>query len=905
MLIGLLWGMLQAGASSAGSRQWSTATPAPGVPVRSAPNFRIATVSKGSNVSIDLFQINLDGTSTKLDTLMASVSAAPPSVTYATNGMAAIYWAYSSAPPAADTAPPVSVTFYNDLPAVPLTSLYYPGPPQLPFAAGDASLLLNVDLRKGVPPGWTATGSGTFDTTRGYTPGVGTTSGLTTNAIATFAGASALPQGSVVVIFERTGVTIDNSFGPNFWDSQGDTQLTTNRQLLAMRSNSGAWSLQAKTLATSFPQFQVSVVTPSSKTAFNTNWAFANSHYVPGFQDPTFATLLFTWFQNQYYLFFDGHLIAAGALGDTPIYQMFQDIGLGNATVNGTASGAPFGAYAIQQLQVSNRFLGPVVAGPVLGLIPDSFATAYTVRGAAVPTGPNGTLLASDVDAVQTALGLYSGIPALFGQPGQSATFHQIQALMFQNYGFFPPVYNAGHPGHGYALAPMDDAYIAALNNAQPTVVMAGGTVNDVSPFTPADGVLIADTEAFMNRLSQGGGTRLPAAANPSLEQIVYLETLSSQALPSGGGYPEPAYANESQSVIALTRAQLPDFKPANGVIFNYITSKEWWNEAPDYATYLYGSAPADRFNAPGGKDYLNPHPDASGYSTIAAHLYQPMRDAVLTSAGADLGIQSTPLVITGNTVGFSLTVSNAGPLGGAGVIATGIVPAGTELVAASSSPGCAQSGNTVSCRIPTLAVGALVVFNIQLHSTTAVPTALTFSVGGANGNDGSPANNTATVAPPPAATSPTPPPPTPPAAPGAPTALQAVPGIGQVTLSWTAASGAASYSVFAGSAAGAEAATAVQSGIAATSTVISGLTGGATYFFVVRAVDAAGSSPASNEATAVVVVAAATPPASASAPTPPAAPGSSGGGGAADQWILFGLAALLGATSRRRLLGR
>lgn len=409
----------------------------------------------------------------------------------------------------------------------------------------------------------------------------------------------------------------------------------------------------------------------------------------------------------------------------------------------------------------------------MLGLIPDSFAAAYTVRGDPAPTGPNDTLQVSDVDAVQSALGLYSGISALFGQPGQSAAFHQIQALMFQNYGFIPPIYDAGHHGHGYALAPMDDAYIAALNHARPTIVMAGGTVNDVSPFTPADGVLIADTEGFMNRLSQGGGTRLPAAANPLLEQIVYLETLSSQALPSGGGYPEPAYGTESQNVIALKRAQMPGFKPVNGVAFSYVTWREWWNEAPDYATYLYGSAPADRFNAPGGKDYLNPHPDASGYSTIASHLYQPMRDAILNSAGAGLAIQGTPLTSfgssgsSGSSESFSLTISNAGPLAGAGVSATGIVPTGAVLVRGASSSGCVQSANTVTCSVPTLATGAHVSFDIQLKFAGALPNTLAFSVGSVNGN-GTSANDKVVVSPT-AASNPTPTPtptPTPPPSP-------------------------------------------------------------------------------------------------------------------------------------------
>jgi uncharacterized repeat protein (TIGR01451 family) len=745
--------LLASAASIAGTRQWTSATPAAGVPVRSSAQFRVAAVSTGGNVSIALFQLNADGTSTKLDTLTASTNAGAGSTPYVTQNMAAIYWTYASLPPAGAAPPTVSVTFYNDQPTVPLTSLYYPTPPLLPIAAGDASLLLDLDLRKGAPSGWTSTGSGTFDTTKGYTPGTAASAGVTNSAVAAFASAAALSQGSVAVTFQRTGVTIDDSFGTSFWDSTGATATPTNRELFSMQSSSGAWGFAAEVLGSAFPVFQVRLRTASMTSAYDTNWAYPNSHSVAGYQDATFATLLLTWYQNQYYLLFDGHLIGSGVLGDVPIYQMFQDICVGNATVNGVASGAPFGPFAIQRLQISRRFLGPVMAGPKLGLIPDSFAAAYTERGAPTATGAGGTLQISDVDAVQSALGLYTGIGALFGQPGQSGVFHQIQALMYQTYGFYPPIYNAGHPGHGYTLAPMDDAYIAALNISQPTIVLAGGTVNDVSPFTPADGTLVADTEGFMNRLTRGGGTRIAAAANPLLEQILYLETLSSQALPSAGGYPEPAYGNESQNVIALTRAQLPSFKPANGVSFQYLTSREWWNEASAYTTFLYGSAPADRYNGVGGKDYLNPHPDASGYSVIAANVYAPVRDAILNSAGADLGIQSTPLVMSGTTETFSLTLSNAGPLNAAKLTVTAVVPAGVTLVSSASASGCTQTGTTVTCRVSTLAAGAQTTLALAFQTASTTATPLKFAVGDGNGIDATSSNNTVSVVAPPATT--------------------------------------------------------------------------------------------------------------------------------------------------------
>jgi hypothetical protein len=87
--------------------------------------------------------------------------------------------------------------------------------------------------------------------------------------------------------------------------------------------------------------------------------------------------------------------------------------------------------------------------------------------------------------------------------------------------------------------------------------------------------------------------------------------------------------------------------------------------------------------------------------------------------------------------------------------------------------------------------------------------------------------------------------------APGAPTGLTTTPGNGRVSLTWTAVSGAASYNVYRGTAAGAEGATPVATGIATTSYADTGLTDGTQYFYKVAAVNTGGASPLSGEASA------------------------------------------------------
>jgi subtilase family serine protease len=90
---------------------------------------------------------------------------------------------------------------------------------------------------------------------------------------------------------------------------------------------------------------------------------------------------------------------------------------------------------------------------------------------------------------------------------------------------------------------------------------------------------------------------------------------------------------------------------------------------------------------------------------------------------------------------------------------------------------------------------------------------------------------------------------------PAAPTGVKvSAAGLGSLSLSWTASSGANTYNVFAGTSSGGEAKTPISTGISGVATTINNLTAGKEYFFTVAAVDAGGTSAVSAQANGSVI---------------------------------------------------
>jgi len=89
---------------------------------------------------------------------------------------------------------------------------------------------------------------------------------------------------------------------------------------------------------------------------------------------------------------------------------------------------------------------------------------------------------------------------------------------------------------------------------------------------------------------------------------------------------------------------------------------------------------------------------------------------------------------------------------------------------------------------------------------------------------------------------------------PGAPGALSATAGNAQVSLAWTAASGATAYRIHRGTTLGGPYTT-IRSNLIGTSFTDTGLVNGTTYYYVATATNGAGEGPNSNEASATPVI--------------------------------------------------
>jgi fibronectin type 3 domain-containing protein len=216
---------------------------------------------------------------------------------------------------------------------------------------------------------------------------------------------------------------------------------------------------------------------------------------------------------------------------------------------------------------------------------------------------------------------------------------------------------------------------------------------------------------------------------------------------------------------------------------------------------------------------HLNAGVNSISMLAVSDHGVSRVDELTVTPATASVPAGPTNLVVTpGNTTAaLSWTASASGSP------TSYTIYRGTKSDGEATTPVATTNGTTTTFTDTGLRNGTTYFYNVAANNSVGV----------------SPDSNEVTVTP--AATT---------GIPAAPTGLAASAGNGSVGLTWNASTGATSYSIYRGTAPGAEGGTAVGTATA-NSFTDSGLTNGTTYYYKVTASNTIGTSPASGEASA------------------------------------------------------
>ncbi|HTY49061.1 MAG TPA: protease pro-enzyme activation domain-containing protein [Steroidobacteraceae bacterium] len=240
---------------------------------------------------------------------------------------------------------------------------------------------------------------------------------------------------------------------------------------------------------------------------------------------------------------------------------------------------------------------------------------------------------------------------------------------------------------------------------------------------------------------SGAGGTSFAAPILAGIQALVNASTGNRQGEPNYVYYALAASQREAGLACNATQGNAD----ASGCIFHDVTEGDanvdcqgaidCYLPSGSYGVLSTSSSAAQKaYPAATGWDF------ATGLGSVdAANLVAAWNDA-------DVSIAGTATINNAGEFDYSLTLGNGGPQVAAGVTVTATLPAGMSLATASSSSGCLQSGQTLTCTVGSLAVGGSDTLTLVIQPGTATAANLSFQVSDTNG-DIDAANNVYAVA--------------------------------------------------------------------------------------------------------------------------------------------------------------
>ncbi len=253
--------------------------------------------------------------------------------------------------------------------------------------------------------------------------------------------------------------------------------------------------------------------------------------------------------------------------------------------------------------------------------------------------------------------------------------------------------------GHYYVVCWSDTAEGGKACTGAPSGWSGAGGTSFASP-------ILAGIQALVNQ-SAGGRQGNPNYVYYTLAASQYASNLgcnssSGNAASTGCVFYDVGQGNMAVNCTGSVNCYLPSGE--NGVLS---TSNDAYSPA---------------FGAAGDWDF------ATGIGSVNAY------NLVHYWASSDLYLSGSAAVTDAGLLSYALTVGDHGPQAATGVVVSTVLPTGFSLVSASSSAGCAQSGQTVSCAVGTLADGSTAPLTIVVQPGSAPQTvSLTFTATSSN----------------------------------------------------------------------------------------------------------------------------------------------------------------------------
>jgi hypothetical protein len=538
-----------------------------------------------------------------------------------------------------------------------------PGGAWPPFAANDPSLVVNLypllTAANTSAIGLVNTNSGTFDATRGFR--VKSNSSVGVQGIAVGQRVQLGPSGTIFMEVDRTAMSADysQSTATAFVDSSGRPDSGVLHYLLQI-AGGGDYLRIAEYGGQVLLYYQ-----GNGSGAGNIAEGLNSSNVCKDYEDASTCQICVTWNANgDLWLGVDGFfvnhvkmspLFAGGTGTNSLIYNFWIGAAVaGGSGYFGYSGTSDTGDYAIRSCQISTKYVGPILNGPLVGILGDSFwASGYAQ--APINETSAATIMSSNSllnPGTFSANASYGGMIA-----GSAAINCRLQALAWKYLGIYFPILNVGYGGEGWKGGAMTgsngqppytggtwssaftQANVDLLISKQPEIFIGVPSVNDVGAAWPN---AATDTLAMLSYIEAGYAQSTGKQYPRKLRQIIMPDCFAwtgNDTSPAKGGFATQAQWQANYITIrdALRTALTGATIGSRNVPVTQIKSDQQWRTLSDGVTqdpqWLYriiSMNPNNTVaNSKDGGGNCNPHPSCTGGAQIANILWPSLKMAL------------------------------------------------------------------------------------------------------------------------------------------------------------------------------------------------------------------------------------------------------------------------------------